>query len=319
MDEYEWLKNKIKMITLNNDKYKKINSGNYYKDTFKPGAWTMIKELLLAYYAPQYITILRKQEWINELCYVDLFAGSGVITLKKLGKNYLGSPLIVKYAIKKNFDKYYFFDNNESNINQLKGLIQAQDSSVFYGDSNIEIDKIRPELSKQGVHSLIFIDPFAMEIKFDTIRKLSNIGCDLIINVATEEIFRAVKQYYSKNWNTNALDGFFGDDKWKTDLVNISSDTEIYDYYARKIVEEAGKKKPQSTAIYKTLNGHHYYILFTSTWGNGRRPKFFNIIDDFNKHMENLDGDGMMKFIENNIENDNTLDRFAGDKNGKLF
>ena len=261
MDEYEWLKYRIKLITLNNDMYKKINSGNYYKDAFKPGAWTMIKELLLAYYAPSYITIMRKQDWINELCYVDLFAGSGVITLKKLGKNYLGSPLIVNYAIKKNFDKYYFFDNDEGNTNQLKGLIQDKDSSVFYGDSNIEIDRILPELSKHGVHSLIFIDPFAMEIKFDTIRKLSSIGCDLMMNVATEEIKRAVDQYYSKNWNTKALNGFFGDEKWKTNLTYSSGDQEIYDYYSKKIVEEAGKKKPRSTKIYKTLNGHHYYIL----------------------------------------------------------
>jgi three-Cys-motif partner protein len=319
MDEYEWLKRRVKLITTDNPIYKKINSENDYISTFRPGAWTMLKELLLAYYAPQYITILRKRDWINELCYVDLFAGSGVITLKNLGKNYLGSPLIVKYAIKKNFDKYYFFDNDEGNINQLKDLIQDKDSSFFYGDSNIEIDRILPELSKQGVHSLIFIDPFATEIKFDTIRKLSNIGCDLMINVAAEEVKRAVDQYYSQNWNTNALDGFFGGEKWKTDLANIASDKEIYDYYAQKIVEEAGKKRPSSTTIYKTLNGHHYYILFTSTWGNGERPKFFNIIDDFNKHIENIDGNRMMKFIENNIENDNTLDRFADDKNEKLF
>ncbi len=61
------------------------------------------------------------------------------------------------------------------------------------------------------------------------------------------------------------------------------------------------------------------YILFTSTWGNGETPPFFKIIDYFNKRISNLDGDRMMKFIENNIENDNTLDRFADDKNGKLF
>ena len=64
-----------------------------------------------------------------------------------------------------------------------------------------------------------------------------------MINVAAEEVKRAVDQYYSQNGNTKALDGFFGGEKWKTDLVNIASDKEIYDYYAQKIVEEAGKKK----------------------------------------------------------------------------
>ena len=230
----------------------------------------------------------------------------------------MGSPLIVKYGIPENFNRYYFFDNNNDNITQLKTLVPDGDSHFFTGDSNVEIDKILPEISKSGTHSLIFIDPYATEIKFDTIRKLSNIGCDLMINVATEEIYRAVKQYYSQDGDAKTLNGFFGDDKWKTDLANISSDTEIYDYYARKIVEETGKKRPKSTVIYKTLNGHHYYILFTSTWGNGPTPKFFDIIGDFNKHIEKLDGDKMMKFIENNIESDNTLDRFNDDENGDI-
>ena len=319
MDEYEWLKRRVKLITTDNPIYKKINSKNDYISPFKPGAWTMLKELLLAYYAPNYIRIMRNQDWNKELCYVDLFSGSGIIKLKELHNNYLGSPLIVKYGIKRNFDRYYFFDQDYNNIEQLKNLVPDEDSYVFVGDSNIEIGKILTEISKPRVHSLIFIDPYSTQIKFDTIRKLSNIGCDLIINVATEEIYRAVEQYFSQNGNTRALDGFFGDEKWKTDLVNIASDKEIYDYYAQKIVEEAGKKRPSSTTIYKTLNGHHYYILFTSTWGDGERPKFFNIIDDFNEHIENIDGDRMMKFIENNIENDNTLDRFADDKNEKLF
>ena len=42
-------------------------------------------------------------------------------------------------------------------------------------------------------------------------------------------------------------------------------------------------------------------------------------ISDFNKHIENLDGDRMMKFIKNNVESDNTLDRFTDDKNVTLF
>ena len=315
MDEYEWLKNRINLITLDNDIYKKINSGNDYISTFRPGAWTMIKELLLAYYAPSYIKILKSKSWINELCYVDLFAGSGIIGLSGLKNNYMGSPLVVKYGIPENFDRYYFFDSDNNNMTQLKTLVQDGDSHFFLGDSNIEIDKILPEISQSGMHSLIFIDPYAMEIKFDTIRKLSNINCDLMVNVAAEEIYRAVTQYYSQNENTNKLDGFFGDDRWKKDLINISGEEEIYDYYANKIVEEAGKKRPVSTKIYKTFNGHHYYILFTSTYGNGEKPPFFRIIDSFNDRISKLDGIKMMNFIKNNIEHDNTLDKFNDNKN----
>ena len=319
MDEYEWLKNRVNLITINNDMYKKINSGNDYISPFKPGAWTIIKELLLAYYAPSYIRILKEKPWIHELCYVDLFAGSGIVKLKGLKNNYMGSPLIVKYGISENFNKYYFFDKGVKNITQLKALLSDDDSHIFKGDSNVEIDKILPEISRVGVHSLIFIDPYSTEIKFDTIRKLSNIGCDLMINVATEEIYRALKYYYSQNKNDNKLNGFFGDDRWKADLINVSNDEEIYDYYAKKVVEETGKKKPTSTRIHKTFNGHHYYILFTSTFGKGERPKFFNIIDCFNKKISELDGKRMMNFIKNNIENDNTLDRFNNGKNRTLF
>ena len=318
MDEYEWLKKRINLITVDNDMYKKINSRNDYVSTFRPGAWTVIKELLLAYYAPNYIKILKNKSWINELCYVDLFAGSGIIELKDLENNYMGSPLIVKYGIPENFNRYYFFDNDNDNITQLKTLVPDGDSHFFMGDSNVEIDKILPEISKSGAHSLIFIDPYAMEIKFDTIRKLSNIGCDLMINVAAEEIYRAVKQYYSQNWDTDKLDSFFGDDKWKTDLSKVSNDEQISDYYANKIVEETGKKKPVSTKIYKTFNGHHYYMLFTSTYGNGVKPPFFRIIDTFNEKISRLDGNKIMSFIKHNIEKDDSLERFNDDENGDM-
>lgn len=310
MDKNEWLNKWIKPITLNNDIFTKINSGNDYVHTFKPGAWTVIKELLLAYYAPQYLIIMRKQKWIKKLCYIDLFAGSGIITLTRLKNNYLGSPLIVKYAVEGNFDNYYFFEQKNDNINQLRALVQDDHSWIYEGDSNIEINRIIPEISKSGVHSLIFIDPFSTQIKFETIRKLNNIGCDLIINVDAEGIKRVIRQHKNTNWKTPALDNFFGDINWKTRFAENDDEEEIFNYYSDKIVKEAGKKKPVSTIVYKTLNGHNYYLLFTSTWGNGERPKFFNIIDDFNKQIRNLDGKTIMEFIKHNIEGKSNLDVF---------
>ncbi len=310
MDENKWLNKWIKPITLDNNIYNKINSGNYYIETFTTGAWTVIKELLLAYYGPSYLMIMRKQKWIKKLCYVDLFAGSGIIKLTGLKNYYLGSPLIVKYAIDGNFDNYYFFEQKNTNVNQLKTLVQDDHSSVYQGDSNVEIGNIISALSKTGVHSLIFIDPYAMEVKFDTIRKLSDISCDIIINVAVEEIKRAIMQFRALHNNTTALDTFFGDEKWKNELPENPDDEKIFDYYSNKIVEEARKKTPIKTAVYKTLDGHHYYLLFTATAGHGTQPKFFNIVKSFNEATQNLDGNKIMNFIKHNIEHDDSIDKF---------
>ena len=302
-DDYTWLSERIGYLTKN-DTFSQINSGDIeYIPTFRTGAWTIIKEMALAYYSPSYIRILRNQDHIRRVNYLDLFAGSGIVKLEGLSKFYLGSPLVVTKAIPQKFDKYYFLEKDSAKTKQLGKLLSGENCVIKQGDCNEQIDSIIPDIIAPGTHSLVFIDPFAMEIKFDTIKKFAKIGCDLMITVATQEIYRAVKQWFENpDWNSLQADEFFGDQDWKISLKNISSDEEIFNYYADRIVRFAFKKPPSSTKIEKQIGGQHYFVLFTSTGGRGKRPKFFDIIDDFNKRIKNLDGQQIKNYLEHYVE-----------------
>ncbi len=82
-----------------------------------------------------------------------------------------------------------------------------------------------------------------MEIEFITIKKLAKVNCDLMITVATEEILRSIKQWFSnQSIRSETLNKFFGDENWKQELSNVDTDREIFDYYSNKIVKEAFKK-----------------------------------------------------------------------------
>lgn len=302
-DDYTWLSERINYLT-NNDIFRQINSRkNEYIPTFRVGAWTIIKEMTLAYYAPNYIRILRNQYHITHLNYLDLFAGSGLVGLDDLTKYYLGSPLVVTKAIPNKFDKYFFFEKDSAKAGQLTTLLPDENCVIQQGDCNEFIDLILPRISSPRNHSLVFIDPFAMEIKFETIKKFARVGCDLMITVATQEIYRALRQWFDNpTWSSKQVDNFFGDKDWKTSLANIRSDEEIFDYYADRIVKFAFKKIPSSTKIEKQIGGQHYFILFTSTGGQGERPKFFDIIDDFNKRIKNLSGDQIKDYLQHYVE-----------------
>ena len=83
-------------------------------------------------------------------------------------------------------------------------------------------------------------------------------------------------------------------------------DEEIFDYYSELIMSEAYKKRPVGTKIQKTLDGHHYFVLFTSTWGTGARPKFFNIIDEFSERIKNVSGEQILNYLRHYTEGGGT-------------
>ena len=301
-DDQTWLEERLDYLTKN-EVFSQLNSCNAKLIKTNLGAWTLLKEMALAYYAPTYLTILRKYKYIKQINYLDMFAGSGVVGIEGLSKYYLGSPLVIKKTINKSFDNYYFIEEGHDKAEQLKRLLPEDNCFVEQGDANQVIDRILPKLSGNEKHTLIFIDPFAMEVEFETVKKLSKIKCDLIITVSTEEILRAVKQGLNNpNWNTSKVDHFFGDKEWKGELSEIKNDEEIFKYYSNRIEKYALKKNPNTTIIQKSIDGHHYNILFTSTGGSGTRPKFFNIIDDFNKRIKNLSGDQITSYLKHYIE-----------------
>lgn len=317
-DNFDWLKERLGYMTRN-EIFTKVNENiDSPVETFRPGAWTILKEMLIAYYAPSYLRILRNQDWVRRLVFIDLFSGSGLIGIQGLNKTYLGSPIVITHCIGNVlFDEYYFVEKDQAKLDQLKGVIDLGDHpdgiELFPGDCNRRIDDMMEHLHNYGTHSLVFVDPFATEIEFETIRKLGDIGCDLIITVATEEIRRSIAQSLNNpEWNSDALDRFFGNEEWRERFANIESDEEIFEYYAQLVMNKAYKKQPIGMKIQKTLEGHHYFVLFTSTWGKGSEPSFFRILKDFNRRIASLSGEEILRYLKYYTEgNGRGLDGFS--------
>ncbi len=296
-NNFEWLLNRLRLIT-DSEIYKKINDGSSYVTTFTTGEWTIIKELFLAYYAPTYIRILKNRKKV--LNYVDLFAGSGVIRLKEVDLNFPGSPLIIKFLIKESFTNYFFVDNDSNKLLQLQELLKDtnQNCKFIENDANLAITDLINEIGNNDMHSLVFIDPFAMEINFDTIRALSNVNCDIIITFASEQISRAIHQWLKNpQWNTNKLDIFYGDKDWKGDIDKNNVEVSAIKAYMNRLINVAKKRNPYTFKIEKTLDGHHYYILFVSTGGSNDSKSFLNIVKDFNNRIKNLSGAEIKKVM----------------------
>ncbi len=135
--------------------------------------WTEAKLQAIEKYLDFYTRALKSQRF--KLCYIDAFAGSGTIRLKN-GKEIDGSAV---RALKFSFDKFYFCEKDMETIGVLKNkistLVEQKNVEFINEDCNkflFEIDKT--EWVKQGWRGVIFLDPYAMDVELESLKKISN-------------------------------------------------------------------------------------------------------------------------------------------------
>jgi hypothetical protein len=134
--------------------------------------WTEVKLDAIEKYLKFYTTALKNQHF--KLCYIDAFAGSGIIRIKS-GIEIRGSAV---RALNYPFDKFYFFEEDQTIIENLKCNIREigreKDVEFHNADCNtflLEIDKIN--WIQDNWRGVIFLDPYAMDLKWDCLNKVS--------------------------------------------------------------------------------------------------------------------------------------------------
>jgi len=160
-------------------------------------SWSSLKLIFLNYVADIYSKIMGSDKSIfkDKHYFIDLFSGSGIgKVIDSQDDIILGSPLMVATQNKNKFTKMFFCDINTDYINALKSRLNFLNFSddnfnVFPECCNKAIDKIIPMV--KGGHSLIFIDPYGMEITWKSMEKLLSLDADIIMNFQTVEIPRA--------------------------------------------------------------------------------------------------------------------------------
>lgn len=186
------------------------------------GSWGLLKYNLVGAYCNIFASSM-KNKW-DRLVYIDLFAGAGYAKIKNDNKIIQTSSLIAM-NIPYPFTDYIVSEFDEDKLDALKARIEKHHPhkrvSYYLGDTNKNIVNIAEEVRKiSEYHKTLcfcFVDPFSLNLHFNTIKTLSKFNIDFLILLAIHMDFnRNVTAYFNEN---NTKVELFTDNKsWRTDL-----------------------------------------------------------------------------------------------------
>jgi three-Cys-motif partner protein len=261
------------------------------------GAWGEEKYKLLGGYAEIFTTGM-KNLWDN-LVYIDLFAGAGFAKIKDTSKIRMSSALIA-LSTKHKFDKYILCEENEMCMNALKTRVSRHfpEANVEYikGDSNDSIERIIAAVPKHSKDEKIlrfcFVDPFSLNLKFNTIRKLSSVGkIDFLILLALHmDANRNLFNYI--NENSKKVDEFIDNADWREpfksgkipvkEFIKFLSDKYDENMKILGYVEPVRKHRVKIDNINVPL----YYLAFYSKHERGN--DFFQKVEKYLSQQQSL-------------------------------
>ena len=201
------------------------------------GQWTEEKLDTFAKYVNAYLKIMNshrdKYNWT--LIYFDGFAGSGsrygetnsvsellldmfdddVIRCDEINL-YQGAAERILSIEQKGFDYYYFIDKSQESINKLRNKIEkycSSDRTLEFrcSDANEEVVKMSKALkANPKLRAMVLLDPFGMQVSWDTIASLANTHTDLWILIPTGVIVNRLLDRKGELRHIETLSSFFG-------------------------------------------------------------------------------------------------------------
>lgn len=199
------------------------------------GSWSDDKLDVLKSYLGSYAQVLKKSNFT--LVYIDAFAGAGKTALPTPDDGQLfddteiegdiegyrhGSPLIA-LASKPAFDQFVFIEQHEQSLNKLEkqvvetNLLQGRAVRFLREDANVALQKIAAE-SWQSRRAVAFLDPFALHVKWDTIKALAKTqAIDMWLLFPAMAVNRMLPKsgIVPDAW-AKKLNETFGDESWRT-------------------------------------------------------------------------------------------------------
>lgn len=227
------------------------------------GSWTEDKLEAFEKYVKAYLKILNKQKsrfnW--QIIYFDGFAGFGE-RIDMLPKQYSLFDLIFneedkeEYSIYKGsvervlslpepfrFDWYYFIETNSKYVENLKKLVNKkykflEDKIVFREDDcNNQLKKLANLQKKNKKYrSLILLDPFGLQVKWNSIKQLKGTKSDIWILLPSGVAINRMLPRNGVIKHKDILEDIFG--KTIEELKNIF----YSEYRQRTIFNEIEKK-----------------------------------------------------------------------------
>lgn len=206
-----------------------------------------------------YITIIKKR--FDQTYYLETNAGSGLNFIDDIDNIVIfGSPMIAHSKPRKKFDGYMLIEKNATYCEALRKLIP--NATVINGDANSDI-KYTENISSHGLAYaldkiptttplLAFVDPYGMDIRWETLELLLRRWSDVIINF--QNVNRTVgSTSYNLRYN-NTLTNFFGTGDWQS-CKNLEDYLQLYIRQIERYKDLAIPIKIQGPRNY------HYYLI----------------------------------------------------------
>jgi len=197
--------------------------------------WTEDKLSAFTKYVNAYLTIMdtNKSKYGWKTLYFDGFAGSGDLKKKGNATTEAVSPLLLELGIgeaetkvykgaaerilslQKKFDYYYFIDLNGESLKRLEDKLSSfhMDNRLVFreGCANENIKKLANALKKdKKLKALVLLDPFGMQINWESIELLRNTASDVWILIPSGVIINRLLEKNGELKHINKLCSFFG-------------------------------------------------------------------------------------------------------------
>ncbi|MFW9890320.1 MAG: three-Cys-motif partner protein TcmP [Candidatus Thorarchaeota archaeon] len=291
MDELEWWKKRVHALAGKRreveQRYLETKKQFPEAEVYRKKPWAFDKLVLLSYYIDIYSNIIKNQEWVDNMVYIDLFSGPGFNIIEGYDEVVPGSPLLAQLMPKKGkeFDSLVLFETDKTRADTLRVLLP--NASVHNLDSNsMEAKKVMMnELDKPRTHFLAFIDPEGTECHWSTVEFLLRRWGDLIINCQHNSAARNVGTYRgrcderTKDAIEKRLFDYFGSNAWMSIEGNFEGDLEskLKGLYKDKL--KLYRNTIVETSTGQETGGYKYSILVATKLTTGGSPWLKSIED----------------------------------------
>ena len=211
------------------------------------GAWSEQKLKCVEAYTVRYLQVMQRQSWAT-LHYVDAFAGRGKQQLPTSSEvseeesllattNFLEGSAIRALKVSSNssrgFDKFLFIEASRSASKELDLNIKTEFSlladrvTLLRSDANTELSRYIDTTDWRRTRSLVFLDPFGLEVHWDTIVRLAATkACDVWYLFPLVGVIRMMTNTgdIDEIWKKK-LSILFGTDSWYDEFYPVTQPT----------------------------------------------------------------------------------------------
>ena len=221
---------------MKNQQFTKYDDDGFGITAAEP--WFIQKAQIIQDYLTAFVTNLAGK--VDEIIFVDLFAGGGLYSLGTKREIFAGTPL---QALAQNLpiQRYVFCERDADQFKALKIRVNKyyRGKNVILLDGKPEelIDKLKLYIpvSKGNFKAAVFCvcDPFSLDIPFDTVEKLSNLGFNFLMPFTFALNKRLNYRYYLKE-DKEKLKRYLGGNK---DLDRLAKGSDSNTQFYKRLIQ----------------------------------------------------------------------------------